>query len=66
MYINFLNPSSTLSIQLAGKLTGPFGPELHGTNPIDLLQFDCIDLETGMDGVKYVLMLRRILGLQMK
>lgn len=40
------------------KIPRPFGPSIHGTKENDLLQFDYIDLGTGIIGNKYVLMLR--------
>lgn len=40
------------------KITRPFSPAVHSTNPNDLLQFDYIDFRDSKKGEKYVLMLR--------
>lgn len=40
------------------KVPLPFGPAMHGTSPISLLQCENIGLEEGKDGEHYVLMLR--------
>lgn len=47
-----------LSTTERGMEPRPFGPAFHGTKPNDLLQFDFINVAPGIDGEKYVLMLR--------
>lgn len=47
-----------LSTVGGGKIPRPFGPAVHGTAPINLLQFDYIEIAAATSAEKYILMLQ--------